>query len=555
MKKTAKITEKNIEIWFDFDWDTLNEVKSIPGRKFQNNRKGKYWTAPVSEKAVEILKNNGFVITEITDAAKTPIKEVKPIGEIPGLKRTLFDFQKEGVAFLEARKGRALLADEMGLGKTVQALAWLQLHPEKKPIIILCPAHLKLNWEHEAKLTLSGERTVQVLYGTDTSIPITGDIIIINYDILPNKYETYRDSAGSKRKKEIRETGWVDFLIRLNPQVLIFDEGHYIRSNSALRTKATKKLAKKIPHVIALTGTPIVNRPIEGYNLMKVIDDTLFPDFWEYARKYCDAKHNGWGWDFTGASNKEELHERLSSIMVRRKKADVLTDLPDKIYSYIPIELRNRKKYERAERDFIKYLKKEKGKEKAEKAERAEHLVKIEEMKQLAVDGKMEMAINWIQDFLDTNGQKLVLFTTHKETVSKLIKKFKDAVKIDGGMSAKDRDTAVKEFQNNDNVKLLIGNIQAAGTGLTLTAASSVAFLELPWTPGDVSQAEDRCHRIGQKNTVNVYYLLAEKTIEEEIARMLDEKKQVLGAVLDGKEVVQEDALITELIKSYKETL
>ncbi len=536
-KSARLVNGETIEIWFDFDPTILDVVKSIPGRRFQNNSKGKYWTVPLSIEAVQKLKENGFTLDEklhnfISGINTKTVDEVKEI-ELPKLKRELFPFQKQGVAFIEEKGGRALVADSMGLGKTIQALAWLALHPEKKPVIVLCPASLKLNWKQEIEKTLPDNPKVQVLQGK-TPCKISAEIIIINYDIL---------------------NPWVETLRSINPQVLIFDEAHLIRNNSAIRTKATKKLAKKIPHVIALTGTPIVNRPIEGFNIVQIINKTIFPSFWEYAHKYCGAKHNGFGWDFTGATNKEELHKKLTeSIMIRRKKEDVLKDLPNKVYSYVPMELDNEKEYQKAEREFIRYLLEHKGLEAARKAKQAEHLVKIEALKQLAVKGKMKQAVEWIQNFIEGgNGDgKLVVFATHKETINQLMEEFKEvAVKVDGSVNTENRNRAVEKFQNDPTVKLFVGNIQAAGVGLTLTAASSVAFLELPWMPGELVQAEDRCHRIGQKNTVNIYYLLADNTIEYKIAEMLDNKRGVLDAVLDGKET-KEARLLTELIKSYQ---
>jgi SWI/SNF-related matrix-associated actin-dependent regulator 1 of chromatin subfamily A len=533
-KKASVAEGDRIKIEFPFNYDTLEVVKSIPGRRFHGDANPKHWTAPISGDAVEILSKAGFQLDpeleEILNRGRVSIDEVKEV-DVPGLKKELFPFQKKGVAFIEAKNGRALIGDEMGLGKTIQALAWLQLHPEKRPAIILCPASLKLNWAREVRETLPGKQNIQVLQGTKLHT-ITGDIVIINYDIL---------------------NAWLEKLQALKPQVLIFDEAHYIKNNSAQRTKATKKLAKKIPHVIALTGTPIVNRPVEGFNIIQTIDKTVFPNWWDFVHRYCGAKHNGFGWDFSGATNKEELHKKLTeTVMIRRKKADVLPDLPDKLYSYIPMEMNNRDEYDRAERDFVKYLKQVKGDEAAEKARQAEHLVKIEGLKQLAVKGKMKHAVQWIRDFLDTNGNKLVVFAVHKAVVDALMEEFKEeAVKVDGSVSAAGRDAAVKAFQEDPKVKLFVGNIQAAGVGLTLTASSSVAFLELPWTPGELVQAEDRCHRIGQKDSVNVYYLLADGTIEEKIAQLLDEKRQVLNAVLDGKEV-EETQLLSELIKSYQ---
>lgn len=536
-KRTVKVKDGKMEIRFPYSNDLLNIIRSIPGRRFNNVEK--FWTAPISPDGVEKLQKAGF---EIDPTLEEYLKQVKarrvqvedlPELEVPGLKRELFPFQKQGVAFIESRGGRALIGDEMGLGKTIQALAWLQLHPEKRPAVIVVPAHLKLNWAKEAEATLTKNARVQILSGT-RPYSITGDIIVINYDILNQ---------------------WRDKLAALNPKVLIYDEAHHIKNSSAIRTKAAKKLAKGIPHIIMLSGTPIVNRPVEGFNILSMIDPGLFPNFWEFAHKYCGAHHNGWGWDFSGATNKGELHQILTkTIMIRRLKSNVLKDLPDKLYSYIPVELSNRQEYEAAERDFIRYLKQIKGDEAAEKAKQAEHLVRIESQKQLAVKGKLKQAIDWIRNFIESgNGDsKLVVFAVHKMVIDALMKELKGiAVKVDGSCSAEERNRAVEAFQNDPAVKLFVGNIRAAGTGLTLTAASSVAFLELPWTPGELVQAEDRCHRIGQKNTVNVYYLLAEGTIEEKIAESLDDKRKVLDAVLDGK-VTEETSLLSTLIKHYE---
>jgi SWI/SNF-related matrix-associated actin-dependent regulator of chromatin subfamily A-like protein 1 len=536
----------SMEIQFDFDKLASKSIWSIPGRKFHRDTNGKkYCTCPVSIEAVQILQSTGWKLDEyLVNFLSDSLQEHKQ------LKKELFPFQKDGVAFIEKKNGRALIGDEMGLGKTIQALAWLHLHPEKKPVVIVCPAHLKLNWAKEIAATLPGKKNVQVLYG-DTPSKITGDILIINYDILPNNYEKYKDSAGKKRYRELKRTGWVDFLIDIKPEVLIIDEAHYCKSTSAFRTKGTRKLAKKCKHVIALTGTPIINRPIEGFYIVQLIDKTLFPNFWTYVTTYCDAKHNGFGWDFSGASNQEKLYKTLQNVMIRRKKKEVLKELPDKIYSYVPMEITNAKEYKAAEADFISYLRREKGEEAAKKAKAAEHLVRIEALKQLAVKGIMSQVLQWIQEFIDGGNEKLVIFAVHKTVIEEIMNKFKKcAVKIDGSISAIDRDNAVEAFQNNEKIRLLIGNIQAAGTGLTLTAASSEAFIELPWSPGDLVQAEDRCHRIGQKNTVNIYYLLASNTIEMMIVELLDSKRKTITAVLDGEEV-DETKLLFELIKQY----
>lgn len=237
--------------------------------------------------------------------------------------------------------------------------------------------------------------------------------------------------------------------------------------------------------------------------------------------------------------------------MLRRLKSEVLTELPEKTRAFLPIELDNETEYCTAENNFIDFVAKTKGNAAAHRASNAVALAEIEGLKQLAVRGKLQACIAWVRDFLEVDG-KLVVFCTHRFVVDALMEEFKDvAVKVDGSVTGENRQKAVDAFQTNTNVRLFVGNVKAAGVGITLTAASNVAFIELPWTPGEVTQAEDRLHRIGQRNSVTVYYLLAQSTIEERIARLIDRKRKVLDSVLDGRETEQE-SLLSELMKEYE---
>jgi SWI/SNF-related matrix-associated actin-dependent regulator 1 of chromatin subfamily A len=507
------------------------KVKSLDGRLY--NPKSKSWNCPVSYDSIKKLKEWGFILDEgLTKILgvhnNKSIQKIKPL-EAPGLKKQLMPFQKEGLAFIEKTNGRVLIGDQMGLGKTIQSLAYLQIHPEKRPVLIICPASLKLNWKHEIEEGLSTKDTIQILSGKKP-YKINASIIVINYDIL---------------------VSWVDVLCKLSLQVIITDECHLFKSSQAKRTKAIKKLSKGIPHFIALSGTPVENRPIEIFNAVHIIDPKMFPSYWAFGHRYCAAKHNGFGWDFKGASNQGELHEKLTkSIMIRRLKKDVLKDLPDKIRSFIPIGLDNWTEYQEVEDNFIDFIKRTKGDTAAEKVSNAELFVQIEYLKQAVIKGKMNSVIQWIHDFLETEN-KLVVFATHKEPINQLMQEFSNiAVKIDGSVSTSKRDQAVQAFQNDPNIKLFIGNIKAAGVGLTLTASSNVAFIEFPWSPGELDQAEDRCHRIGQEDCVNVYYLSVENTIESKIISLLDQKRKVVDAVLDGV-TTNQDSLLAELIENY----
>jgi SNF2 family DNA or RNA helicase len=290
------------------------------------------------------------------------------------------------------------------------------------------------------------------------------------------------------------------------------------------------------------------------FNTINVVKPGLI-SFWAYVHQYCAAKNTRWGWDFSGASNTEELHRLLSdTIMIRRLKKDVLKDLPPKIKTVLPLEMEDKvaREYRYAESNLIEWLQSKEGKKAAERAQMSETLVRIEKLKQLAFQAKKKSVLAWIDEFYET-GEKLVVFCTHKTTVEELKTRYKEVcVVLDGSTSMKDRQKAVDDFQNNPEVKIFIGNLNAAGVGITLTASSNVAFVELGWSPGLHSQASDRCHRIGSKgDSINTYYLIAEDTIEEEIAALLDKKMKVLDQVLDGKET-EDESLLCELLDRLK---
>jgi len=525
VNKAIYIEGDLIKLTFKFSFDLLDKVRSLPGRKYYSQEK--YWTVPIYPKTIHLLKEWGFELDErIREVLENRKRDKLKISRFKG---ELYPFQKDGVAFVEANNGKALIADDMGLGKTIQSIAWIQMHPELTPVLIVCPASLKLNWKKEIEKFTEG-RDIEILSGVFPWEP-TGDTLIINYDIL---------------------THWESTLSKTRPQVLIADECHYFKNPSARRTKSIMRLGRRIPHIITLSGTPILNRPIEAFNALKLIAPDLFPSYWKYAHRYCGAKHNGFGWDFSGASHTDELHHLLkSSVMIRRLKTDVLKELPEKIRSFIPIELKNKKEYESAEIDFVRFIYQTKGREAAKKIRNTSALSSIEGLKQLAVKGKIDQVIEWIKDFLQIE-DKLVVFAIHRHVIDYLMGVFGDiAVKVDGSVSGKKRQEAIDRFQNDAKIKLFIGNIRAAGVGITLTASSTVVFIELPWTPGELIQAEDRVHRIGQRESVNIYYLLAVGTIEERIAGIIDNKRKVLDQVLDGKEP-ERDSLLRELLDQYK---
>jgi SWI/SNF-related matrix-associated actin-dependent regulator of chromatin subfamily A-like protein 1 len=451
----------------------------------------------------------------------------------PTLGGELKPFQRAGVSYLLERR-RAFLADEQGLGKTIEALAAVEADGAY-PAVVVCPASLKLNWLRELEHWLPG-RSVQALSGNggassadaDAGLP-DADVTIVNYDIVAAR---------------------LDQLCALQPRALVLDESHYCKNAAAKRTQAVQRLSAVVPReglVLALTGTPVINRPAELISQLRIIG--RLEDFGSGAR---------FGQRFRGPDAHLRLHWHLRArCFVRRLKADVLPQLPAKTRAIVPVELDNQAEYRLAERDLVAWLRSQpldlrELDAKVAAALRAERLVRLNALKLLAARGKLNAALGWIHDFC-SSGERLVVFAGHREVQRAVIARFPTALHILGEDTALSRDAALQAFQAPDADRanqLIVCSIEVAGHGLTLTRSSNVVFLELAWTPAKHDQAEDRCHRIGQQDAVNAYYLLAAETIDETISELLERKRAVIGAVTDGHEEDEEgvvDALVREL--------
>jgi SWI/SNF-related matrix-associated actin-dependent regulator of chromatin subfamily A-like protein 1 len=446
--------------------------------------------------------------------------------QLAGLGGELKPFQRAGVSYLLAQR-RAFLADEQGLGKTIEALAALEA-ADAYPALVVCPASLKLNWLRELRRWLP-HRGAQVLTGNGVGAPIEpAEVTVVNYDIL------------AARAQE---------LAALGPLALVLDESHYCKNATAKRTQAVHRLAAAIPRdglVLALTGTPVVNRPAELISQLRILG--RLADFGSGVE---------FGERFRGPDAHLRLHWHLRArCFVRRLKADVLPQLPAKTRAVVPVELDNEAEYRLAERDVVAWLQSQplnlrELDARVAAALRAERLVRLNALKLLAARGKLRAALTWIHDFC-SSGERLVVFARHREIQRAVLARFPDALHVLGDDSHAGRDAAVQAFQAPDDGEnqLIICSIEVAGQGLTLTRSSHVAFLELDWTPAKHEQAEDRCHRIGQRDAVNASYLLAAGTIDETIATLLERKRAVIGAVTDGRQQDEEgvvDALVREL--------
>jgi SWI/SNF-related matrix-associated actin-dependent regulator 1 of chromatin subfamily A len=404
----------------------------------------------------------------------------------------------------------------MGLGKSLISYMYADRNPDKRPVIIVCPKTLKWNWLKEIKKHFGVQADILGTTKPDKySLNKQRDTIIINYDVLGP---------------------WLPYLRSLNPQIIILDEVSLLGNQGTKRTRNVKMLCKGTPHVLALSGTPLTNRPAEMWPVLKILRPKLFPAFYDYAQKYCDPRRKPWGWEYKGATNLGELHQILvNHVMIRRRKMDVLSQLPGKIRSVVPLGIVGRKEYEHAEDDLISWLLTV-APHRARRAALAEQMVKLGYLRRLSAEKKLPAVMDWVDDFLIESDGKLILFAIHEKIINALRQRYhRECVVIDGSVSDRNRRIAEESFQTNPQVRLFIGNIDAAGVGLNFTISSTVAFAEYPWVPAKLTQAEDRAHRIGQRNVVNVYYLVARGTIEEYLLEVLQTKQRVLNQVLDGE--------------------
>lgn len=443
----------------------------------------------------------------------------------------LLNYQAEGRDFLSTRQ-HAMLCDEMGLGKTIQAIAAINKLGARK-VLIVCPATLKLNWKRELEKWLDKERSIQVLTTTNVIIDPNVDIVIVNYDLLTYGAATTLGvyKAGREDALGAREGLILSQILKRKWAVGIFDESHYLKNLKALRTKAVLQRDRIASHCVYkwfLTGTPVLNRPSELYPIFRaVFPDVIFPyvTYTKYAMKFCGGHYDGYKlWD-RGASNIEELSRRIkrAGIMLRRLKKDVLTELPDKQYQLVPMIGCTTRIAMPLISESMKWIKKLKHQD------IGGELGEISELRHRIAQTKLPLCIEHIRGLLETE-EKIVVFAYHSDIIDALAEAFKgdEAVVLDGRMSQKAREEAVKSFQESPECRIFIGQIQAAGVGITLTAARTVVFVESSWVPGEIAQAVDRCHRIGQKDSVLAQFLIIEDSIEEHmLATVIDKLKTI----------------------------
>lgn len=520
-KRVIKISEIGrdwAKIEMPYDRSLIAKFKAtIDGRKW--NAEEKHWEFPLLQLPVVISNIHGYEI-KVTPKVKKIYQEIleeKKVRheirekddtdfEIEGLRLPLYDYQKVGVEYLHHTAGRAMIADQPGLGKTVQAIAYAQMEGLKT--LIVCPLSVVINWKKE----------IQKFTGKDSCIWNTkgkeghGNLQfhIINYD------------AVRKQFKELRKFGF---------DLLVCDEATYLKNRKTLRFKTllgSYKERRKYPgiktkHLVFLTGTPVMSRPVEAFTLLHMLDKNRFNNFYHFVNRYG-------GWQGQPPKNLYELHERTKDLVIRRKKSDVLSELPDKQRNDLYIELTPDE-----ERQYKVLLDELFGEWRSSGKPTIGTMPKIQSH---LIQAKIPRLREIIEEYLD-NDRSLLIFCCYIDPLKQLFEEYEqEAAILHGSMKKEERQETI-DMLSSGEAKIGLFSLKAAGMGIDglQNVIDTVVFLDRDWVPANHEQAEDRVHRIGQTAKVQIYYMTAVDTIDEYMAQLLEEKQKTASQIVDGEEV------------------
>ena len=495
-------TEPPKQVWVEKLLVEKDKAYHVWGKFFDSEPLTEFWIPKVA-----IIKN--------------PEQYYKEIDFSKYSHRPLLSHQIEAVNKL-VRTKRFILADDMGLGKTTSTVV-AALETEAKKVLVICTASLKINWQREIQ-----NYTDRPTFICDGKKYEDADFVIINYDIIKNFHDPENEQES--------------LILKSKFDLIIIDEAHYIQNKSAQRTKLINSFVKDVDRLWLLTGTPMTSRPMNYYNLLNLVESPVAANWMAYVRRYCNGYQFKVGnrkiWNVTGASNLEELRDRTSKQVLRRLKTEVL-DLPDKIITPVYLRLKS-KEYENLMGEYYDWY----DKNSEENGSLTVQFTKLTKVRQVIASEKINSTIELIENILEQD-KKVIVFTNFTDSLNKIYEHFgKQAVYLDGSCSPAKRQNAVDEFQNNDKIKVFVGNLKAAGVGITLTSAEAVVMNDLSFVPSDHAQAEDRSYRYGQKSNVSVYYPIFENTIEGVIYDILNKKKNIFETVMGDNvgraEIVQE---------------
>lgn len=551
-------TPLGYNILFGYNPRLLQQVKMLPGRSYTPSGG---WFVPLSSKeAVErFALRNGFHMDGLDRWEEEPfdyrVEPMRPLDRKIELKRDLFPFQEEGVQYILDHP-RCIVGDKPGLGKTAQAIAAV-VATGAFPCLVVCPSTLKYNWKAEIEekwtdckaeiLDARIERTWPFLYQCGMA-----QFFIVNYESL-KRYFVAGISPSKKGLRGNEKFKLKDVRFRKEIQLfrtLIVDEAHRCKDTATQQAKLVRGLSIGKENVYLLTGTPVVNKPDDLVSLLGILDmirnSSSFGNISQFKSRFCQTDRN---W------------ERLQTLLrnhcyYSREKKDVLKQLPDKVRTVVKCDITTRTEYRAAMADLEGYLVRYRHAtdEQVQRSMRGEVMVRIGVLKNIAAWGKLAAVQEHVSDIIDS-GEKIILFVNLKEVASALKTVFPGSATILGEDTAEEREEAVRRFQEDPGTRVIICSIKAAGVGLTLTAAHTVGFVELPWHGADCEQCEDRAHRIGQKDSVECVYYLGKDTIDEWIYEVIREKMDMAGKITGGHAEVRTSVLdsLVELLSGRKE--
>lgn len=557
MQIIEQATEFHVRIEYNrFRTVNTNSIRSIDGATF--NWAKKLWVVPRTQieklKALKIAEKPYNRIEWVTLENTLP-EQTGEVGPMPDLDIELNlktgtprPYQLQGIARgLQLR--RFINGDEQGLGKTLQSIATIFSGPIKGeqtfPCVVVCPSSTKINWQREwefwtGKKAMILDDKVKTTWHRFYELGMH-DVFITNYESMKKFFVDFMPPKGQLRNSND---------IKMNPRInmiksVIIDESHRCKDPGTQQAKIALQLCKGKEWVILLSGTPVVNKPIDLFAQLAIMGRLNdFGGAKVFKNRYCEGGK--------GASNLKELNFKLNqACFFRREKVDVAKDLPEKQRQTILCDITTRHEYNKAKNDFVKFLE-EKGCTDLEIARklRGEIMVRMGELKKISALGKLNEVKEFVEEVMDA-GEKLIVFCNLHSIVDEMVKEFPHAVTVTGRDSADSKQRSIDSFQNDPNVKLIVCNIKAAGVGITLTASSRVAFIEYPWTYADCVQCEDRAHRIGQPNNVMCTYFLGHKTIDEDLYQMIQDKRHTANTITGATDQMEMN-FIDRVINLFK---
>lgn len=467
------------------------------------------------------------------------------------LKTVPYDYQKVGIRFLRDHDGRALLADAVGLGKSLQTIGYAVRHlpaDPPGPVVCVVPAHLKTNWAREFQRHAGLRVTVLAHERVPPETPPPADpngVLVINPDVLTPPLWA--------KKQPPPPDAWISYLAALRPRLLVGDEAQIYTNPDAARTRAFRWLSRRSARTTLLSGTPLANKPGDLWPLLNILWPESFPSLFDFGSRYAYPTKERGEWVYKGARNLDELHRLLCAHgMLRRRKEDVLKDLPAIRYDAVPLDC-DLTAYRRAEADAVAWAARESAAG-AERISKASALGRLTVLLQETARAKADSVLRWIEDFL-ASGRKLLVGLMHYTMSDALQAALGDrCVLVDGRLNDRAKTAGFDRFNRDPRCEVLLGNYQAAGTGWSCTATSDVALAELPWRPSDVTQFIGRVHGVGRGAAgvgVNARFLLAAGTLEDRMCASLQRKENWAAQAIDGgptgAEIGLEDMLLETL--------